>query len=635
MKRAVLLFAMSVCTPAAAFAQALDTSLVPYEGRTTWAPGVQGGIPSRLTSCATLNAATFGNGTQDASAAIQAAIGACPVGETVSLSAGTFLVNRYILLNKGITLRGAGSGQTRLVKTNGAKVNDYRPEDASPLIVVGPNRWPKADSSTSVNLAIDGMQGDTFVTVTNAAGFAPGQFVLLDEDDYNTAAWTPLPTRLGTTMNSTIWASDRIVFQQHNPGEPGVDDPFPGSLTWFSRAGRPLSEIKEITAVSGNRISFSTPLHTTYMASKMAQVTRYTGEHAHIRGAGIEDLAVSGGGDGNIRFEAAVYSWMKNVDNTQWLGEGVGINNSFRVEVRDSYIHDGVWSYPGGGGYGISFAWASSEVLIENNIVNKVNKVMVVRSSGAGSVIGYNYMDNGYIENSQAWMEVGLNGSHMVGSHHVLFEGNQSFNYDSDNTHGNAIAMTVFRNHLIGRRRDFTGMSNARGAGLMFGSWWHTFIGNVIGEQGQMAGWVYEDPGDGSQGTTTSQWGPGSYIWKLGYDPTHWEQAADPKVKSTTLRDGNFDYLTNQVRWDRGPVTLPASLYLRAKPAFFGTNRWPWVDAAGDVKLGALPARLRFDQVTAGTGTGTGTETGTDTGTTPNPLLPPRNPNASRKGPKK
>jgi hypothetical protein len=135
----------------------------------------------------------------------------------------------------------------------------------------------------------------------------------------------------------------------------------------------------------------------------------------------------------------------------------------------------------------------------------------------------------------------------------------------------------------------------------MVGSWWHSFIGNVIGEQGRMTGWVYEDPGDGTYGTTASPWGPGSYIWKLGYDPTHWEQAADPKVKSTTIRDGNFDYLTNQVRWDRAPETLPPSLYLRAKPAFFGSSPWPWVDPIGGTKLGVLPARIRFDQASGTT----------------------------------
>ena len=609
MCKVVVLFALSVCTAAAASAQ-VDTSIVPREGRTTWSPGVPNGIPARTTVCATLKASDFGNGGQEASAAIQAAINACPLGQTVALSAGTFLMNRHVVVNKGITLRGAGPGQTMLVKTNGAHVNDYRPEDAAPIIIVGPNRWPKVDSTTSVDLMADAVQGENFVMVPNAAGFAPGQFVLLDEDDYSAAAWTVLPNRLGVKMNSMIWASDRIVFQRHNPAE-ATDDPFPSSLSWFSRAGRPLNEIKEIVAVSGNRITFSTPVHVTYTTSKMAQLTRYTGENAHVRDAGIEDLTVSGGGDGNIRFEAAAYSWLKNVENTQWLGEAIGVNNSFRVEIRDSFIHDGVWSYPGGGGYGLSLALGTSEVLIENNIVVRANKVMVVRSSGAGSVVGYNYMDDGFIENSQTWVEVGLNGSHMVGSHHVLFEGNESFNYDSDNTHGNAIAMTVFRNHLIGRRRDFTGMSNARGAGLMLGSWWHSFIGNVIGEQGRMAGWIFEDPGDGSLGTATSQWGGSSAIWRLGYDPSHWEQAVDPKVKSTVLRDGNFDYLTNQVRWDRAPRALPASLYLRSKPAFFASSPWPWVDPTGETKLGALPARQRFEQMLA---PGTAIETGNGNG---------------------
>ena len=53
------------------------------------------------------------------------------------------------------------------------------------------------------------------------------------------------------------------------------------------------------------------------------------------------------------------------------------------------------------------------------------------------------------------WVETGLNASHMAGPHHVLFEGNYSFNADSDDTHGNAIYLTFFRNWLSGQRRSF------------------------------------------------------------------------------------------------------------------------------------------------------------------------------------
>ena len=66
-------------------------------------------------------------------------------------------------------------------------------------------------------------------------------------------------------------------------------------------------------------------------------------------------------------------------------------------------------------------------------------------------------------------------------------------------------------------------------------------------------------------------------------------------MRSTVLREGNFDYVTNQVRWDTAAQTLPASLYLTSKPAFFGSLPWPWVDPTGTTKLYTLPAKARYD----------------------------------------
>ena len=565
-----------------------DTSIVPAEGRTTWAPGIRGGIPERLIGA---RVDSMGDGVE-MSSVIQSAIYNCPLGQSVMLSAGAFLCNNHILLNKGVTLRGAGPGLTILQKTNGAKAGSYQPQEAEPILIVGPNRWPKWDGNTSVNLSADAVHGASTVAVSNPAGFAAGQFVLLDEDDYNAAAWVPVPDRGGQPSGVRIWASDRVVFQRHDPAEAG-DDGFPESLSWFSRPGRPLCEIKEIASVAGNVLTFTTPIHITYRQAQAAQLTRYV--DPHVIGAGVEDLTLTGGSDGNIRFEVAAHCWMRNVESTLWLGEAVSMWNSFRLEVRDSFIHDGAWPYPGGGGYGLGLSAGTSEVLIENNAVvganhgvsgTGINKVMAVKSAGAGCVVGYNYLDNGSIANYPAWVEVGINGSHMVGSHHILFEGNQSNNYDSDNTHGNAIAMTVFRNHLIGRRRDFPEQSNARCAGLMFGSWWHSFIGNVLGF-GEMDGWVYE---------STYPW-PDFAVWKLGYDPNHWNSAPDPKVLSTALRDGNFDYVSGIEHWDRTARVIPDSLYLDAKPPFFGAAIWPWVrPEMGTVPtLGTLPARARYE----------------------------------------
>jgi hypothetical protein len=44
--------------------------------------------------------------------------------------------------------------------------------------------------------------------------------------------------------------------------------------------------------------------------------------------------------------------------------------------------------------------------------------------------------------------------------------------------------------------------------------------------------------------------------------------------------------------------TLPDSLYLPQKPAFFNAGSgytWPWVDPVGATKLYTLPAKARYD----------------------------------------
>ena len=70
-----------------------------------------GGIPNRTTVCASIS--PLGE-SQDDTANIQKAIQACPLGQVVLLAAGMFTVGdgHYILLNRGVTLRGAGPGDT-------------------------------------------------------------------------------------------------------------------------------------------------------------------------------------------------------------------------------------------------------------------------------------------------------------------------------------------------------------------------------------------------------------------------------------------------------------------------------------------------------------------------------------------
>jgi hypothetical protein len=571
-----------------------------------------GGIPVRSTVCAALT--PHGEG-QDDAAQIQAAINRCPPRQVVQLAAGTFLINsgHFLLINKGITLRGAGPGQTTLAKTDGANPYPQRAVGAnpSPLIIVGPSRW-KVDGSDSVgvigsaNLTADAAKGANTVTVASTAGFSAGQIVLLDEA--SGAGWQHDPLPRGQIWAAPDW---RTVWQKHNPPSKVDDfmaDAFPttrdGPGQWFSRLDRPTAEIKQIASISGATITFTTPIHISYRTSHTAQLSRYG--QRHVQNAGVENLKLIGGDhSGNLVFNWAALSWARNIESTVWSGDGVGIYSSFRIELREFYIHDAANVTPGGGAYAIGLSQGTSEVLIENGISVRANKVIVARCAGAGSVVGYNYMDMGYINYNGAWIEIGLNASHMVGPHHVLFEGNYGFNADSDDTHGNSIYQTYFRNHLRGVRASFSNQNGGaavddatqaasapkRAAGLMAYSYWMSFVGNVLGAPGQMSGWVYE--------TTGSK--PG--IWMLGWDDVN--GFVDPKVTASAfpgvvIRHGNFDYVTNTVKWDPAIANhiLPNSLYLGQKPAFFDAGRgytWPWVNPVGTTKLYVLPAKARYD----------------------------------------
>jgi hypothetical protein len=559
-----------------------------------------GGIPARRTVCATIRPRGSG---QDDTINIQNAVNACPLGQVVSLAAGTFTIaeGRYILINKGITLRGAGPGVTILGRINGARLGSYIPGPSpSPMIIVGPQRYNSDEAATA--LTADAAQGMNSVQVASTVGLSVGQIVLLDEA--SGAGWQTDPLGRGQ-----IWAAPdfRVVWQKHNPSQPYDDFPsgtFPYSLgsagCWFSNCDRPTSEIKLISAISGKTITFDSPITISYRVSHQAQLHYW--RIPHTRNAGVENLTAQYADNDSIDFNWCAYCWAYKVENTLWGGAGFGVNFSFRVQLEEFYNHEPVWPVPGGAGYNISLAFGSSEVLIENGISVKANKVIVSRAAGAGSVVAYNYMDDGYIGGQQAWVEIGLNGSHMVGSHHMLFEGNYSFNMDSDDTHGNSIYHTFFRNYASGYRARFKsfrgvvvddinnlpgGNGPLRAAAAMAYSYWMSWLGNVLGTSGHTNGWLYN----------TSKGAPG--IWMLGWDSAS-PYPTDANVEKTAIRDGNFDYLTNTVAWAANDTAhaLPNSLYLPRKPAFFNAGSgytWPWVDPTGSPQLHTLPAKARYD----------------------------------------
>lgn len=617
---------------------------LPASRSTLWQPGVtyNGGIPARSTIFQTFT--STGNGTTtDRYAAIQAALDACPANQVVLLDASAgntdyYLSQELIVRSDNITLRGtrvSSSVFTRLMKpaadrpsTAGQGTNPYNAVTISRAASLNLDGVTTAFVA-STTLTADGAKGAYTVAVASAAGFSVGDLVRVDE--LSLAGWQADPR--ADFANPRIWASsDFLVTYQDAETAPGVDDglnDFSGGVTpsWFNAytvPDRPTCEMKKIAGISGNNITFSSPLHIDYRASHTAKVSKYNG--TVIAGASVEDITAYGFNLGTFNFHLAESCWFKGCEADLWFDKPFNFNATFRCEARKCYHHGTPYPSNSAENYGFIQNWGSADSLVEDSIGFMCNKVVAARAAGAGCVFGYNYFDAGTIgySPSDTWVEVGANASHFVGCHHVLFEGNWTWNADSDFTHGNSTNITHFRNWYTGYRsqfvspltggtyNDITGV-NSGGAsagpnGLLrcaatncFG-YAHSFVGNILGTPGAMSGWVLE-----STTIFTDR-----AIYMPGWAPTASRPGNDPNVKNSgfwgaILRDGNYDYLTGKQLWHglggtalsthtTAPLVnqLPNSLYLQSKPAFFGSNTWPWVDPVTGT-LYTNPAKARYD----------------------------------------
>jgi hypothetical protein len=573
-------------------------TLIAASRRTTWNPGLNavGGIPNRTTIFRTLSP-TGGDDT----GAINSALAACPADQVVKLNAGTFKINGNGLsfMTSNCTLRGSGTGTpgsgaggTRLVKAD----RDTNPSYANLYVGNDPSVF-----SASINLATDAVKGNNSVTLTSNPGIRVGEIVLIDH----------------------ITNNDPQVFWGPNHDGPGG-----GSRRWFIRQDRSLNQMMEVTAVNGNTITFATPFHITFKTIYTAQLSRYA--QPVLFRTGVEDIYFYGGmgGDwhGNVAMSLCAYCWIRNIEAHWSVGTNVGLYGTYRSELRDSYIHETPDPNPGGAGYMVGLNYGASDNLVENNIMWYGNKVIVMRGTGGGNVVGYNYMDDGFGSAYPNLPEAGVNAGHYTTPHMELLEGNRSWSYQGDSFWGNSIYITVFRNHLTGLRGAIGPLSTytftAGGSVYPFKdldgrcpvrieqySYNHNLVGNVLGFRGQTL-LTYSGPG---YSYTQTGWlyealavDPDTVVpmWKIGFGSCGPAgcPAWIPSTVNTIQRDGNFDWVTQSQRWQGiggavgsgTPTTIPNSLYLTQKPAFFGANPWPWVDpTTGNVLT--LPAKARFD----------------------------------------
>jgi hypothetical protein len=583
-------FASTQAIPA--WAAAIDASRLPTTKTLPWQdPGIQGGIPTVTSKCVTAACQALEAGSySDALTAIQSAIDSAPDGTYVHIPAGTYDLSGSIsIIRSNVVVRGDGPDKTKLVH------NLSGPTDG--VIAVGSGAGGWVITGLPRTLATGGItKGSTSITVTDASSFKPGEIVTIEQlDTAPSGQANPL-----VVTGDCVW--DKVV---DSPGDEGT--------------ARSLAQMLEVVSISGNTLNTATPLYMDFSATYGAEVV-HSGRvdsndgssNGMFRNVGIEDLSVANGNDGgNIEIICGYKCWVRNVESANVLGRHIDLVSCYRCVVRDCYIHDSQNYGSGGSAYGITMTSYTTDCLVENNISLHLNFPILFEASGGGNVVGYNYVDHTNLldyEGDEKWLMPGI-GTHCSFPHMELLEGNWASQINYDKVHGGSAYIMSFRNYIRGQNSPSTvypttiKTQNLIAYNDYAENPYMSVVGSVLWRPGDL---TYTDNNGATVPFPYQDCGSGvPAVFNLGSDyipDPLTDLPCDPMEANTIFRHGNFDYVSNAVAWDSGfEHTLPDSLYLPGKPAFFGSRAWPFVDPvnrSGEAMVGTLPAKACYDNRT-------------------------------------
>jgi hypothetical protein len=582
--------------------------------------GVQGGIPNRTTICSTINASIYGNGSTDATAGIQNALNACPAGQVVYLSAGTFLIDSYVTVPSSVTLRGAGANQTILNAMgsgNGASVVNLGSASASPNI------------SGSQSITSGATAGSTSLVVSNAAGITAGMYLIISELN------DPSFVSINGSEGPCTWCD--------------------GGLGW--NGTRVAGQIVQVTSVSGTTLGISPALYMNYPLTPLA--TPFTANAVY---AGVENLQVYANNTGygsNFMMNMCADCWISGVEGNYADGDHVQVSFSYRGQIQNSYFSNAFVHGPGSYDSDITLYNKSSGMLVQNNILERLHVSIMLEWGAAGNVLGYNYTFGNYASGSTTFGPPGMN-THGAHPMYNLWEGNITENFDLDSIWGSHSDNTAFRNWSKGTTKLCSTGTSGRSAVTCADTWSvqyifamdidflgssYNLVGNVLGSQDLANLTPYNSGGSpipevnevvalcgpSPCGAGSRSYDQTSYIHALGFGEASDDGTGGTSANagcsgtdyttschslipySTLFVHGDYSSATGAVTWASGVTqTLPASFYLSAEPSWFGSVPWPAIgpdvtgglaDAYGHAY--AIPAEVCYEQVMGGTdGTG-------------------------------
>ena len=531
---------------------------IPNDRKIDWSEaGRPGGIPERTIVCVTIDSAVYGNGTTNATTAIQNAINSCPDGQLVYLPPGIYLIDGTIHLYDNDTLRGAGTGRT-ILKHGG----DY----SRSMVDMRGSVYYQLASLHKTHPVLQANKDSRVITLSSTSGIHPGDILLINQLNDN-ALVDPV----------------------------GVE----GKCTYcgYENGNRVLGQFVEVTTVQGNQVTLNLPLHWSYNPNLNPWAYQVDAD-ALVRNAGLEDLTLTQDTpevEFMIEMDGAQYSWIKNVEIKNIQRRAMWIIDSLQNEIRECYVHIGLDGYGRDRGYGIFLDLHSSNNLVENNILSTIDGGGIMAGGGAsGNVIAYNYLHDIRFDDPW-WLIASPSINHAPHPKMNLWEGNIAYKAEADIIHGSSSHNTIFRSRSHGwQSNTITTRNNA--IEIAAKNTYMNVVGSVLGTPGKsnryevLPGQPYDDWQD-------------RVIWALGVG----SGVDDPNVAATLLRHGNYDFVTNSVVWD--PTipdhNLPASLYRSGLPDWW-CQETPWPPIGPDVPgyFHDIPAKRRFEGLSCTDATG-------------------------------
>lgn len=542
----IILFALLAVLNGVASAE-----IIPSERKVTWQGnvGVDGDIPTNYTKYG--STIETGNQSNDTTV-IQNALNAASKNQYVLLGEGNFTITGTIKIPSGVILRGAGINKTTLVQSS---------ESAGATIAFGSGSggW-----GTSVSLSGSYSKGKTSITTSSSHGWSAGDIILIDQ------------------LNGGITYDPPI-------SNVGGD----GTCTWCGRDSgtRSMGQYVELSAASGNTAKLDIPLYFNVDSGQSPQGAKVT---ILATDSGVEHLKIDNSktmnsnqyNSGTVTMDGTSNCWLYNVEIYGAYRMGVKLSRSYRATIRNIRIHH-TSSYTSNYGYGMWLLYGASACLIENSVFDDLSVGVMLNGPTSGNVFGYCYIHD---MQSTTYPNAVRGGFVIHGAHPImnLFEGNylDGVFFAADSYWGTSSHNTYFRNRIL---VDSTKTQQEVIGGIDYRSYYYNVVGNVLGD-GRETSYILNDV----------PYGPNA-IFAIEYNGTD-------NTRETTLIHYNFDYYHDTTtkcddpdnpgcQGGTGDTSLPDSMYLTSKPAWWGSLQWPAIGSDLNPMDGNIPAQLRYDNI--------------------------------------